>query len=842
MRNIPVRVIHKFAPFLLLGIVFSVFSINIQLMLDDRSQILNASALKLQSHLSLLAEHSSSVFNAIDVSLIALTEQISVNDLNNMHHADLRKLIKKTAIHMAQVSNLYIIDATGTTRFIMHPGRSPVFTRKTGTYFAAHKNNHEEFHIENIERQDSQQHYLIISRRISDAKGRFAGIALATISPEAFYLHQQINEQDGIDAIIFMDHQNTVMTAWPKKIIPSGSNKKELRNYPYFQDASQNQLFKGGLQVKQDEKSITAFYQLRNFPIRIAIAYDTQQLLAPWYERRNTTIIFTGSLALLALCSMFLSLRQRHMQRLAETARNQSEKHYRTLAENFPEGVIILFDTQEKITIADGLALAATGLSKKDIEGKHPKEFLPKLTAQILVSHHQFVLNGKRTTFTLPLYNNIFQAHSLPLHDDEGKVEAGMTVLTDITSRQQYEAALRNAKEAAEMANALKGQFVANMSHELRTPISGIMGITDVALSGEPPATWRRYFELINHVSTGLLGVINDVLDFSRIEANKMILEIKPFSIREMLNQTMTPLRLKAGQKNLLFSHHVADTVPEWVKGDAGRIRQVLVNLVDNAIKFTQKGEISVAILEEKTTTHTTSATLHFRITDTGCGIPEESQENLFDSFFQIDGSLSRQHGGSGLGLAICKRLVSLMGGELYVQSTVGKGSIFSFTITLPICDSPALSATTFSEEKKYAQPLRILLAEDNDLNQEFLTYFLEKQGHSVSVANNGKEALKTLKTSSPDLVIMDVQMPELNGLEATKIIRASAKPWAGIPIVALTAHAMSGDKERFLGAGMDAFVGKPVDKKELFAALDFAQEAAANRGWHSLPPSLFKA
>jgi PAS domain S-box-containing protein len=402
--------------------------------------------------------------------------------------------------------------------------------------------------------------------------------------------------------------------------------------------------------------------------------------------------------------------------------------------------------------------------------------------------------------------------------------------LGDFIARKQGEEMLRKTKEEAEAANRAKSEFLANMSHEVRTPMNGILGMTELALDTDLSTEQREYLDVVKFSATALLKVINDILDFSKIEAGKLDLDPIEFDVRAVLGSTLKPLVVRALEKGLKLACDIAPEVPDILVGDAARLRQVLVNLVGNALKFTEHGSIQVTVVRAEQTGQTIR--LHFSVKDSGIGVPAEKQDLIFEAFSQADGSTTRRFGGTGLGLTISKQLIETMGGRIWIESENGLGSTFHFTTQLelqrPLRLQIALAglvkrngASAIAALTNTTSGLNILLAEDNVVNQKVATYLLQKQGHKVVLAINGKEALAALKCDSFDLILMDVQMPEMGGLEATEIIRAAEKGTRRhLPIIALTAHAMKGDRERFIAAGMDGYVSKPVDAKELQNAI----------------------
>ncbi|OHB83965.1 MAG: hypothetical protein A2V98_14165 [Planctomycetes bacterium RBG_16_64_12] len=552
----------------------------------------------------------------------------------------------------------------------------------------------------------------------------------------------------------------------------------------------------------------------------------------------------------------------------------------------------------------------------------------------------------------------------VPLRNPAGEIIGTFGISRDITARKRAELGLQAAKEVAEAASRAKSAFLANMSHEIRTPLNAVLGMTELVLDTDLTASQREYLQMVQASGDALLGVINDILDFSKIEAGKLVLERAVFDLRESLGDTMKSLALRAHTKGLELACHIRSDVPNRLLGDAGRLRQVVVNLVGNAIKFTHAGEVLLGV--ERQSQGDEEAVLHFAVTDTGIGIPEEKRASIFDAFEQADNSTTRRFGGSGLGLAISSRLVQFMDGRIWVQSEVDRGSTFHFTarFDLPrgepahaeppepadvqdlrvlvvddnatnrrilqemlrnwgmrptvvadarealsllrrthqdgephalvltdanmpdvdgfalaeqIRQDPGLGSTIImmltsgdrpgdiarceqlgvaayllkpikqselfdaivmalgiagpedgaveaiaAEQPRRIRPLRVLLAEDSLVNQKLTVGLLEKYGHRVVVVNHGREAICALESQDFDLVLMDVQMPEMDGLEATAVIRAKEKRTGGhVPIIAMTAHAMKGDRERCLEAGMDEYIAKPIRASLVFNTIE---------------------
>ncbi|WP_440119249.1 PAS domain S-box protein [Paenibacillus sp. QZ-Y1] len=502
-------------------------------------------------------------------------------------------------------------------------------------------------------------------------------------------------------------------------------------------------------------------------------------------------------------------------RKLVEFKLQESVERYTSL-KKYNHDAIISFDMDGNIINANPVAMKMTGCPVVEMIGTSIHRFIGlHHLGLILNGHYEMAEKEINAIQHIDGYETEALATLAPIIINEKNVGFYL-IAKDITEQKK----LLVAKETAERMNQAKSEFLAMMSHEIRTPMNGVIGMTDLLLDTPGlSAEQKEYIEIIQKSGDSLLAIINDILDFSKIESGKTDLMEDPFDLREIVTETVDIVKPMVREKQLDLRLNLDEAIPTPVFGDAYRLKQVLTNIIGNAVKFTLKGSVHIEV--KVIGQECNLVQFQFKVKDTGIGIPAEKRELLFEAFYQLENFMARKPQGTGLGLAISKKLIELMEGDIWIEESSEPGTTFVFTVSFKTSNMEGIGSYDMHQKKNKTDLLRILIAEDNEVNQLVLRRMIEKKGHLVNDVMNGVEAVEAVKRDGYDIVFMDVHMPRLNGFEATKAIKESLQPDECPYIVAVTANAVRGDMEKCLKAGMDAYVSKPIKSESIMQVME---------------------
>ena len=782
----------------------------------------------------------SGALRSVNLMLGSIIDDLS--DRGTLTVPDQTRLLKSYQRQLPELRNLLIIGADGRIRA---ESRDMLIGQDVSArdYFQHHRSapGNDDFHVSRPFKALSGVIVTTLSRVIRDREGRFAGVVVAAFDAAYFTGVLRIRTAAENGQALLINRDGDIISAFPEDAWV-GQNLQG--GAAFAQHIASHQAMTRHLNPSKFKNimRLSVFYDLPGAPLTIITSRDHDTVTRAW--RQSAYVHLAGFLLLGGGVLFFYRLAMRRQQNLAlarQEAANQTLA-LRAIIDTDPECI--------KQVAADGSLLDINRSGLAMVEADSAEQVLGRKVQDLVVPEWrkdfmallERAFAGESGSLTYEIRGlkqgrHWLESHAVPLRTAEGKIRSMLAVTRDVTVRRQTEAELDQhrhhleelvlsrtselaaSRDAAEAANRAKSIFLANMSHELRTPMNGIMGMTDLALRSATDPKQVSQLTKSMGAAQHLLAVINDILDLSKIEADRMTLEEVNFSLTQVIADTLQMQEAPARTKGLQLSWEIEPSLPDQLRGDALRLRQMLLNYTGNAIKFSDRGRITVRAQALKV--DALSVLMRIEVSDQGVGISPEQQARLFHPFTQADDSATRKYGGTGLGLIITRRIALLMGGDAGVTSEEGTGSTFWFTACLHRGENVAPTGTGLPDEPanvtlaRQFRGARVLLAEDEPVNREIAIFLLEDAGLTVDVANNGSEALDLVRREKYALILMDVQMPVMNGLDATRAIR-QLPGMAATPILAMTANAFDTDRETCLAAGMNDHIGKPMTADQL--------------------------
>jgi PAS domain S-box-containing protein len=792
-------------------------------LLDTREMAVESAYQVSQSLASTLEVEIRRDLETYALSLQAVADGLKMPEIAKLSPKLRDAILFDNSSHAPQYGSILVLDEHGRLKLNSTARLAPNTDFSERGFFKLHRDNPD------LGIRLSEPYYqtrngdrlVVLSRRIDYPDGRFAGVVAGALRLKYVeQLFHGIKVDDGAWITLLMT-DGTIVARSPPLSGDVGRNISKAPILDHFVQARAGKFEAASL--ASDEIRLFVYKQIGDLPLLISVSTPKAAVLVEWWHKALVIVVLVAGFIVVVGAIGWVLYRELARRARAERRARENEERYRLLADNSSDLIVLTHDG--KNVYVSPAARRLYGYEPEELLGTkledrvHPDD-LPALAAaeaEVRAKGEALVVYRCRTKKGEMIS---IEASWRRSSTSAGKSTEFVVVARDITQRVRNEEALRAAKEHADAANRAKSTFLAQMSHEIRTPMNGILGMNHLLMATGLNEEQHEYARTIGDSASSLLRIIDDILDESKLVAGKVEIEYADFDLGKTLDDVVSILRPRAAQKDVRLGMAVHPAAYGWFRGDAVRLRQVLLNIAGNAVKFTDRGHVDIDVSVPRELGD--QMVVRFEITDTGVGIDPAAQAMLFQSFTQADVSISRRFGGTGLGLSIAKQLVELMGGTIGFSSVAGEGSLFCFEIPLervaeaPVEKAPAPMAPVTAPSRA----LDVLIAEDNKVNQHVAQLIVSHAGHRVDLADNGRQAVDAARAKNYDVILMDLQMPELDGFAAAKEIRQLTGRAGQVPIIALTSHAMAGMREEVIAAGMDDYVSKPFDANMLIAKL----------------------
>ncbi|NMC49320.1 MAG: response regulator [Desulfovibrio sp.] len=802
---------------------------------EQRRAILDLAALRISTDARQMAATIGGQLRIIDLGLLAITEMEGFSQSVQARDGQaLARMIRPRAPLLPNFVSIQLADARGDVLYSQGSPEGFLPDIAAQSFFGRHRDALVRFEVF-THPPGAPEPRLYLSRGVEDARGRFLGAMVICVAGSSMLGQFERLNTASTDTILLYDDQLHVLASWSGAYSGRKTAFGSPADDPFLSTLDKTFFLQGGSRLLSTKDGIVATTQLTRLPFSVSVSSPTSPLLADWRTGALRTVVIVGVAFLGVTLALVYAARQFVKRSAAESDLLRSKLREALYAAMFTENPcmqLLIEPGSGRIKDANPRARAFYGFDRpggenvfwKDIDASSRKAQEEFLATSATGEKNRHLLRHRIGTGEL----RNMEAYTGRI-DLDGAIFIH-AIVNDITPRLRATAALKEATLQAKAASKAKSEFLANMSHEIRTPMNGVGGMLQLLQTTALDEEQAEYVNIALMALNNLLGIINDILDFSKIEAGRLEIVEARVNVAELCRSVIDIFQKQILNKGLSFVLEPAPGLPDAVLADAGRLRQVLFNLIGNSLKFTDKGEIRLSVGLSREAVTDSRGKLLFMVSDTGIGIPADKLAVLFQPFTQVDGALSKKYPGTGLGLSIVKRLVGLMGGDVGIESTLGEGTTVRFTVDVGIlrdeppaaAGDPGVLTPSPRGSGPWAAAPRILLAEDDPSSRKVCLGLLARLGAEVVSARDGRQAIEQLAGNDFDLVLMDVQMPAMDGVQATEAIRggAAGRGKASIPIIAMTAHAMAGDRERLLAAGMNDYIAKPFSATELAAAI----------------------